>query len=411
MSRATWAPPGDASTIDPGALGDILADVHHIKLIQDGDGKPDDRSVVYLAPEFKMGKPGKNWDVTLDVGETTMIVAKAATQTKMAIPGVAFGWASKNEDAVTVDDGMIEAVGTGKSEITATAMGRGIAVKFTVNVLSEVKSVVIDSPDDGFFLTNGESVALEATAYDTALDDGEVPDSAKKVEVESITFMSSDTDVIMIDGKKAKAVGVGTATITARYADIKSKGIMINVTPGGDTTHLLTYTRIGAADRMFHIAKSHDYDGSGSTGDIAVFGPGDTRPTGDDLPSGGTGGGNVEYTVQVRQYDSEGNANDDASATAGENGLRVKMVQGSSIDAVGVGVTINAGIATVTVNNDDGGVGYVTDTMNLVTAADTNAVVKAGVSRIILSYPGADDIALPAITVTENTEDEPEDDS
>ena len=66
---------------------------------------------------------------------------------------------------------MIEALEPGTSAITAAAPARGVAVTFVVTVLSEVKSIVIDSPADGFFLSNGESVGLEATAYDKAQDD------------------------------------------------------------------------------------------------------------------------------------------------------------------------------------------------------------------------------------------------
>ena len=326
-----------------------------------------------------------------------MIVAKAATQTKMPIIGVDFMWSSKDADVASVDGGMIEALEPGSSEITVAALTRGIAVKFTVTVLSDVKSIVIDSPADGFFLADGESVGLEATAYDMALKDDAVPDDASSVPVD-LTFMSSDDSVIEIDGSTAKAVGVGTATITAHYgtgdAEVKSKGIKINVTPGGDLTHKLTFTRIGADDRKFHIAWSHD-----ST-NVAIYGPGHTVP--DETPSGGTGGADVTYTVQVRIFDSEGNAGIDSNAAV--TASLTTEVQGSGISNDGVTVEISSGIATITVV-----------TMMVTVLADkalvasaSNAVTGPGTARIILSYPGADDIALPAITVTEATEEPPE---
>ena len=55
-------PPGDASTIDPNDLGNILADIHHVQLIQDGDA--DDGTLVFLGPNFDMGAAGDKWDVT-----------------------------------------------------------------------------------------------------------------------------------------------------------------------------------------------------------------------------------------------------------------------------------------------------------------------------------------------------------
>ena len=391
--------PGDASTIDPSDLGNLLADVHHIALIQDGDAK--DGSLVFNGPDFNEGTPGKNWDVALDLGESTEIVAKAATQTKDPILGVQFSWASKDDDVASVDNGMIEGLRAGESEITVTAEGRGIAVKFTVTVHSEVKSVVMTSPADGFFLSNGESVGLEATARDAAQDDKKNGIEGVDVPVD-LTFMSSDDSVVSIDGAKATAEGVGTAKITAHYGDIASKAIAINVTPGGDVTHKITYTRISTDDRAFHIAKSHDYDGS--AGNIAVYGPDDPRPT-DILLSGGNGGSDVTYTVQIRLIDSEGNANVDNTATADNLTF---TVQGVSIHVNGIADTVTGGIATITVYNDDGNGGYVSGTEDLRAATTTNAVVKAGVSRIILSYPGAEDVALPAITVTETVEEAPD---
>ena len=363
--------------------------MHHIKLIQDGDDE--DATLVFMAHNnFVAGDPGKKWDVILDPGETTEIVAKAATQTADPIAGITFTWASKDDDVVTVDDGMIEAVRTGSSEITVTAVGRGIAVKFTVTVIAEVKGIVIDSPVDGFFLSNGESVDLKATAYDKATDDGAVAAGSEKVEVD-LTYMSSDEDVIEIDGSSAKAVGVGEATITAHYEDVKSKGIKINVTPGGDVTHKLTYTRITAADRKFHIAWSSDSSA------VAIYGPGETVPA--EAASARTGdGADVVYTVQIRIFDSEGNA--DVDTDESENTAITTKVQGSSIDNNGISVDITSGIATVTVaNSGDGGLAA-----KALAGSTSNAVVGTGISRIIISYPGADDIALPAITVTEATE-------
>ena len=244
---------------------------------------------------------GKKWSAVLENGESTMIVAKAATQTGMPIIGVDFMWASKDEEVATVDDGMIEAVGTGTSEITVTAATRGIAVKFTVTVLSEVKSVVIDSPNDGFYLANGEEVLLKAKAFD-AKDGG-----GTEVMGVDLTFMSSDDSVVEINGATAEAVGVGSAKITAHYGDIASEAITINVTPGGDITHKLTYTRITASDRTF----TRIYDAVDPTSLIVtdpVRGP--SYVAGSDATTAGNGGvaEGVVYTIQVREFDSEGNA-------------------------------------------------------------------------------------------------------
>ncbi len=399
--QGDMGPPGDASTIDPNQLGNILADIHHVKLIQDGDDE--DATLVFAGPNFDMGVAGDKWDVTLDVGESTMIVAKAATQTKMPILGVDFMWSSKDGDVASVDGGMIEALEPGTSEITAAALTRGIAVKFTVTVLSEVKSIVMDSPADGFFLSNGESVGLEATAYDKAQDKDTDGRDGTAVPVD-LTFMSSDDSVVEIDGSTANAVGVGTATITAHYgegdAEVKSEGIKINVTPGGDVTHQLTYTRIGASDRAFHILNrltiNTTNDPVDTTTATLVYGPGDDRE--DATLSSFTP---VTFTVQVRLFDSEGNANIDETVTGvsafATTGLNAE-IQGSGIQMTGISVASvsgSPGVVTITVNN--------AGALDTDGTSTTNAVTEAGTARIILSYPGADDIALPAITVTEET--------
>ena len=385
-------PPGDASTIDPNQLGNILADIHHIKLIQDGDDE--DGTLVFAGPNFDTGVAGSKWDVTLDVGESSVLLAKAATQTKMPIIGVEFMWSSKDEDVATVAGGMLEAVGTGTSEITVAALTRGVAVKFTVTVLSDVKSIVIDEPSDGFFLSNGESVGLKATAYDEAQDADKAGIEGTAVPVESITFMSSDDSVVSIDGSTATAEGVGTATITAHYADVKSKGIKINVTPGGDVTHVITYTRILAPQRSIHIIWSPDSTAVGifTADEDRMAGSGDTTDPAD-----------VVYNIAVNEFDSEGNYAPDSEVSGGVT-VRLQPATGV-LSTDGIAVALSSGEGTVTVSTSSNG--GITD--KALVASGANAVVGAGTARLILSYPGADDVALPAIMVTEATE-EPEDD-
>ena len=363
--------------------------MHHIKLIQGGNDK---NNLVFMASDGfakEAAIVGGDWNVTLDHGKTTSIVAKAATQTKMPILGVTFTWASSDAEKVTVDDGMIEAVGTGTAEITATAVGRGIAVTFDVMVLSEVKSIVITSPSDGDLISNGESIPLVATARDAAQDDKMAGIEGTEVDVD-ITFESSDPSVISIDGSTATAKSVGEADITAKYEGVSSKAITINVTPGGEVTHIITFTRILTAARSIHIIYNADstaaalftgnedrMDGSGSTTDPA----------------------DVVYTVAVNEYDSEGNYATDTGATVAS--LTFRLQQSSEVlDDTGITVSLIGGEGTVTVaTSADGGL-----TSKALTGSFSNAVVGAGTSRIILSYPGADDRVLPAIMVTEAVE-------
>ena len=247
----------------------------------------------------------------------------------------------------------------------------------------------MDSPADGFFLTNGESVALAATAYDKAQDDKTAERDGKEVPV-SPSFMSSDDSVIEIDGSEANAVGVGSAKITAHYGDVASKAITINVTPGGDVTHKLTYTIIAASKRTF--TRIYQTDGETLISNDPVRGP--SYDPGDDATAAGSGGvgENVVFTVQVREYDSEGNAPID-EGFSGSITATIQQ-QGSVLGAVASSVSVgnpSAGIVQVTVNND----------------GDGSQITGEGTARIILSLDGADDIALPAVIVKKQVLEEP----
>ena len=262
--------------------GNILADIHHILLIQDGN---EDATAQYLAPMYEMGKVGGDWDTKLDIGDMTSIVAKAATQTEEVIP-VEFEWVSKDPVTASVDDGVIEGLRNGSTTIEVTAVGRGIKISFGVSVLADVKLVVLNSPTSGYYLPLGESVALEATAWD-AKENGETVDT-------DITFTTSNADVVSIDGSTATAEGVGSAKVRAWVGDVKSDEVTINVSPGGDLTHQLTYTRISEADRTITRTVTSD---AGATPVTYSY----------DQP--------VMFTVQVRKFTSEGTTPVDTAAS------------------------------------------------------------------------------------------------
>ncbi len=99
--------------------GNILADIHHIKLIQD-DKDPDDVDEIG-GPQFDMNIPS----VSLLVDETTTFVGKAATQSGDPIP-VEFAWESADPIIASVDNGTIMGERSGSTEITVSVVGRGI---------------------------------------------------------------------------------------------------------------------------------------------------------------------------------------------------------------------------------------------------------------------------------------------
>lgn len=135
---------------------------------------------------------------------------------------------------------------------------------------------------------------------------------------------------------------------------------------------------------------------------VSVYGPGEVGAAGNNSAGDGNSDNDAVFTVQVRIFDSEGNAEvDEAASTTSDLTIKLQPARGV-LDAAGVRVTaLSSGIGTVTVANGGGSLG----TKALTTGA-SDAIAGPGIARIILSYPGADDIVLPAITVTAKTEED-----
>lgn len=356
---------GDPASIDPASLGNILASVHHVLLTQGGDK---DATLKFDAPDFALTTTGKKWDAKLEIGETLDIAAKAATQDGNPIANTSFVWNSKNAAVATVDNGMVEAVTDGSAEITVDVVGRGIQVKFSVTVLSAVKRVVIDSPASGHYITVGGSVELMATAYDA--ETGGNPVGA------DVTYTSSDPAVVEIDGSTAKGVGAGSATIKAHAGGKTSKGITINVSPGGVYSHVLVPTVISAANRTF--TKTY--------ADTAAANPAPTAPNGN----------NVVYTVSVYSLKADGTRSDIPVAGL-TDGVTVTVQGGAAIGLEGteVGVVVADGVATITVEAAD----------VQPTEAVNYAGATTGQATIIVAYDGAKSVALAPVIVVKKLEE------
>ena len=322
---------------------------------------------------------GDDWDNTLNVGESLTITAKAASEDKEPIAGVTFLWSTNDNTVLAVTDdgantGTIEAVSDGDAKVMVTLEGRGIDIEFDIMALSEVKLVEIDSPADGHFMLVGESVALEATAYDSESD----KDADNEVDTDRLEFRSSNTAVVMIDGMKAKAVGVGSADITAHVGDVKSEAITINVSPSGDVTHKLTFTRV-AASALKITRNVVDPDADPLTYTYA----GGNAATPD---------GSLTFTVQIRSINADGTT------------------------PVDTGITVTAGLS-VRVQGDDGVIETIPDTTTGITVSNGQASITIasdgwgtpGTARLIVEYDSganyAEDAVLPAVTVVDAEDD------
>ena len=370
------APPINVPEVIAGVVaGGILADIHHVVLTQAGGG--DKAKATFGGVDFEIDA-GDDWDSTLNVGESLTITAKAGSEDGEPVSGVQFLWTTDDNTVLAVTDdgantGMIEAVSSGSAKVTVTLVDRGIDLEFSIDALAEVKLVVIDSPDTGHFMLVGESVALEATAYDSEADQ----DADNVVMTDLLEFKSSNTSVVMIDGSKAKAVGVGSADITAHVGDVKSDAITINVSPTGDTTHKLTFTRVAAADLEIERTQTAGDDTPNDPADDTFTYAGGNATTPD---------GSVVFTVHIRSISADGTTPIDTNISAA-TGITVR-VQGDAdvIVVANVSIAASSGIATITIPT-------------------ANGWDMTGMARLIVSYDTganyAEEVVLPAVTVVD----------
>ena len=110
-------------------------------------------------------------------------------------------WKTDNSSIVTVDNGMITAVGIGNTVISASSSNAGFSVSVTVSG----KSIKIDSfsiSQSQYRLSIGESTIVSTTI---------TPSNA----TEKLNWTSSDTSVATVENGKITAKGKGTAFIIA----------------------------------------------------------------------------------------------------------------------------------------------------------------------------------------------------
>ena len=139
------------------------------------------------------------------IGESIVLNATVLDRDNTVIQSAAVTWRSSNTDVATVSgSGQVTAVKNGSAQITATAGNASATANLTV---SQAATSVTITPSSATLNAIGETVQLEATAFDTG-------NSAIGGAV--ITWSSSDPTVATIgaDGL-VTAVSNGTAQITA----------------------------------------------------------------------------------------------------------------------------------------------------------------------------------------------------
>ena len=246
--------------------GNILAAIHHIAIgYLDDDGEKTG-AVAYNAPNYEPAEDKDPLSFNLAVGDMRQLAIKAASQDGEPLP-VEFAFVSDDAVSATVTDtGMIEAQRAGDAVITVTAVGRGIDIEINVEVLSEVKSVVISGGVR--ILAVGETTTLKATAYSKKDGTGSTINA-------SVSWDSSDEDVATVNDKGVvTAKSEGSTDITATAGGVDSKVVTITVTGGAIRPYHLTY--LAPTTDSFEVpayGEDHDnegkpnYDGGGTNTD------------------------------------------------------------------------------------------------------------------------------------------------
>ncbi|MYB62306.1 MAG: collagen-like protein [Gemmatimonadetes bacterium] len=204
-------PQGPAGIPDTGGIDPIqLAQAHHIA-IKVGDGDKENAT--------------DGVSTTMRVGEDVMIVAAARAQSEKVLEGIPVAIAiTKNDDeAITLEDGMITAVGAGSAEITAMSDLAGIAGKLTVMVTKPIDEIVFmvgtgDDAADGpssIVLAAGQVYKDEITAVAHDEDGKEImPRSnwswtSTDKAVATVAARKDDDDALVDKGAHGTITGKG----------------------------------------------------------------------------------------------------------------------------------------------------------------------------------------------------------
>jgi Leucine-rich repeat (LRR) protein len=141
-------------------------------------------------------------------------------------------WTSSDENVVTVEDGVITAVGNGTATVTAQAKYGGASASVTVHVETRLEGIEIDwSDEQDLYLSKGGQQQLTFTIQ--PLDPA--PEGI------TITWLSSDESVVTVQNGLLTGVGTGTAEITVTAVQTPRTGSPMQAVTLSDTIMVVVY--------------------------------------------------------------------------------------------------------------------------------------------------------------------------
>lgn len=190
-------------------------------------------------------------------------------------------WTSLNPDVVTVEDGLIKAVSVGETIITATATIDGQILRDSCLVKVENSILALNAHKANLYIVDTEG--LGSKTLTSTISPAPLADVA-------IEWTSSDTAVATVVDGQVKAIGAGTATITAsavvggitisdslslsvnaaqedtRYVFVETAGTLSNLISADekyDITSLVVGGELNSSDMAF-LKDMAGRDGSGN---------------------------------------------------------------------------------------------------------------------------------------------------
>ncbi|CAM3192000.1 Ig-like domain-containing protein [Paenibacillus lupini] len=193
------------------------------------------------------------------VGLNVLATISGATSKKSVTTDAT--WKSSNSSIVKVDKGVLSGVGKGTATITATYKGFSITIKATSDYVYDQVTIMQNGLSAPAALTD---VLLGQSLVFTLDGDGEnISDDA--------TWSTSSSSVVTVDKGVITLVGVGTATITAKYKG-KSDSIKLTVSSpyksiliSPEPTNNLLELEVGGDD---YLLKATAVPNSGGTLDV-----------------------------------------------------------------------------------------------------------------------------------------------
>ena len=166
----------------------------------------------------------------LRVGEQTTLIAIITPDNAT---NKAVTWKSDDTEVATVDNGVVTAVGEGKTNITVTTVDGNKTATCAITVLPEEEPE--PTPDPEPEVINVESVSLNSQSEELEIGDTVTlvaTISPSNATNKNVTWSSDNTSVATVDNGVVRAVGEGNANITVTTVDgNKTATCVITVLP------------------------------------------------------------------------------------------------------------------------------------------------------------------------------------